>query len=77
MELATVIQALWATRKDTRLSGCAFLKIQSQNGDYVAVDTIGAGIGDHVLVVFGSAARLSVQMPDIPIDAAIIAIVDN
>jgi microcompartment protein CcmK/EutM len=44
---------------------------------YVAIDTVGAGVGEIVLLTFGSAARLFAGPLDAPVDAAIIAILDN
>jgi ethanolamine utilization protein EutN len=44
---------------------------------FVAVDTIGAGVGDFVLIVQGSSARLTEQTKSLPIDALIIGIVDT
>ncbi len=43
----------------------------------VAIDIIGAGIGEFVLVAQGSAARVGCDMTDSPIDAAIVGIVDE
>ena len=43
---------------------------------FVAVDNIGAGIGETVLIAFGGAARLACGVPDLPADAAIVGIVD-
>ena len=43
----------------------------------IAIDKIGAGIGDYVLVAQGSAARVGSGMPDAPIDAAIVGIIDD
>ena len=47
------------------------------SGYYVAIDTVGAGVGEVVLVSFGSAARLFSGVLDAPVDAAIIAILDT
>ena len=44
---------------------------------FIAVDTVGAGVGEFVLIVQGSSARLTPQTKPLPIDAAIIAIVDT
>ena len=44
---------------------------------FVAVDTIGAGEGDYVLIVQGSSSRLTDQTKGMPIDALIIGIVDT
>lgn len=46
-------------------------------GQLVAIDNIGAGIGDYVLVAQGSAARKGCVMSDAPVDAAIIGIIDD
>ena len=44
---------------------------------FVAVDTIGAGEGDFVLITQGSSARLTPETEKLPVDAAIVGIVDN
>ncbi|MGB7342609.1 MAG: EutN/CcmL family microcompartment protein [Pirellulaceae bacterium] len=44
---------------------------------FIAVDTIGAGEGDYVLIVQGSSARLTPETKELPIDAVIIGIVDS
>lgn len=44
---------------------------------FIAVDTIGAGVGEFVLIVQGSSARLTDQTKGMPIDALIIGIVDS
>jgi ethanolamine utilization protein EutN len=44
---------------------------------FIAVDTLGAGEGDYVLVVQGSSARLTPETAKLPIDAAVIGIVDS
>lgn len=43
----------------------------------VAIDIIGAGIGEFVLVAQGSAARIGCDMADAPVDAAIVGIIDE
>ena len=43
----------------------------------VAIDKIGAGIGEYVLVAQGSAARVGCGIPDAPVDAAIVGILDE
>ena len=43
----------------------------------IAIDKIGAGIGEYVLVAQGSAARIGSGMPDSPVDAAIVGIIDD
>ena len=44
---------------------------------FVAIDTIGAGVGDYVLIVQGSSARLTEQTKGMPVDALIIGIIDT
>lgn len=48
-----------------------------QNGYVVAVDTVGAGFHERVLVVAGSSARLAEGNKDCPVDAAIIGVIDT
>ena len=74
MKIGTVTGSVWATRKAQCLSGQTFLVVQTLNGTLVAADHVGAGKGDRVLVVTGSAAaRFSMEAPT---DAAIVAILD-
>ena len=72
------------TRKNNDLVGSKFLivdpmeKMKTENSNrLVAVDNVGAGIGDIVLVTTGSSARLGCGDPDSPIDACIVGIVDD
>ena len=74
MKIGTVTGSVWATRKAQCLSGQTFLVVQTLTGTLVAADHVGAGKGDRVLVVTGSAAaRFSMEAPT---DAAIVAILD-
>lgn len=74
MKIGTVTGSVWATRKAQCLSGQTFLVVQTLSGTLVAADHVGAGKGDRVLVVTGSAAaRYSMEAPS---DAAIVAILD-
>lgn len=72
-----------STRKNENLVGNKFLIVepiegmQGQNSSIVAVDNVGAGIGETVLVALGSAARIGCNMPAAPVDAAIVGIVDH
>lgn len=50
-------------------------EMSAGRGRFVAIDNIGAGIGETVLVAMGSAAR--VGMENVPVDAAIVGIVDE
>ncbi len=83
MWVGKVIGTLVATPKDASLTGNKLLVVQpwkynrSQRYPVVAVDTIGAGTGEAVLVVEGSSARQVTGKPNAAIDAAIIGIVDS
>jgi microcompartment protein CcmK/EutM len=48
------------------------------DGNYlVAVDTVDAGVGETVLVVSGSSARMASGLKDCPVDAAIVGVIDH
>lgn len=51
--------------------------MKGTGGSLVAIDIIGAGIGEYVLVAQGSAARIGCDMTDAPVDAAIVGIIDE
>ena len=42
-----------------------------------AIDTVDAGVGDTVLIVSGSSARMAVGMKDMPVDAVVVGVVDH
>ena len=74
MKIGKVIGTVWATRKAQCLQGQRFLVVDTLRGVVVAVDHVGAGTGDKVLLVTGSAAaKFSMEAPT---DAAIVAIID-
>lgn len=84
MIVGEVVGNLWATRKDENLSGLKFLVVRKL--DYrgektdqviVAVDSVGAGITDQVLIVQGSSARVNLGNKNAPVDATIVGIVDS
>ena len=82
MLVGKVVGSVVATRKNERLLGSNFMIVEpienmSENGRIVAVDNVGAGIGEIVLVALGSAARIGCDMENAPVDAAIVGIVDN
>ena len=80
MIVGKVIGSVVSTRKMSTLVGNKFMVIEpiSTTGDkIIAIDNIGAGIGETVLVATGSAARIGSNMESSPIDAAIVGIVDN
>ena len=73
-----------ATRKDPRLEGKTLLVLKpvtpegkDDAGYVVAVDTVGAGFRERVLAVSGSSARMADGCKDIPVDTAIVGIVDD
>jgi ethanolamine utilization protein EutN len=83
MILARVVGTVVATRKDERLVSNKLLIARGidpqgrMDGAYlVAVDTVDAGVGETVLIVSGSSARMASGMKDCPVDAAIVGIVD-
>ncbi len=75
MEIGTVVGAVWATRKAEHLGGLALLVVDTPQGHRVAADDLGAGVGDKVLLTFGSGARMN--CPLAPVDAAVTAILDE
>ena len=84
MILARVVGTVVATRKDPRLEGQKLLIVKpvsaeghDEAGYVIAVDTVGAGNREKVLLVSGSSARLAEGCKDKPVDQAIIAIVDT
>jgi len=85
MLLGTVVGQVWATRKEATLTGLRLLVIQPYlkgGGDsaetIVAVDPIGADVGERVLVVYGRAARHAIgRGHDIGFQSAIVAVVDG
>ena len=90
MFLAKVEGTLVATKKDPSMSGRKLLLVRPQLVDekdptkfrpgqntIVAVDSLGAGINDVVLFCQGSSARGAEGMKSLPIDAAVIGIVDS
>ena len=78
-----VISNIVSTRKQDALVGSKFLEIRlienGQNTDkfMIAVDSVGAGIGETVLITTGSSARLALHNTDTPVDAVVVGIVDQ
>ncbi len=84
MILAKVVGTVVATRKDERLVSSKLLVVRSidpagkpEGNDLVAIDTVDAGVGETVLVVSGSSARMAFGLKDCPVDAAIVGVVDH
>ncbi len=90
MFLARVEGSVVVTKKDASMSGRKLLLVRPQLVDeknptkfrpgantIVAVDSVGAGIGELVMFCQGSSARLAPNLKDAPVDAVIIGIVDT
>ena len=90
MFLAKVEGAVVATKKDPSMNGRTLLLLRPQLVDdkdpgklrpglntIVAVDSVGAGVGEMVLFCQGSSARLAPNLKEAPVDAVIIGIVDT
>lgn len=83
MIIGKVTGSIVSTRKQDNLIGNKFMVIEplqagsKEPKQLVAIDNIGAGIGEYVLVAQGSAARIGCNMPEAPIDAAIVGIIDD
>ena len=84
MFIGVVIGNVWATKKEEALNGMKLMVVQridpadsKRHESIVAADCVGAGIGEQVLVVTGSSARMALASPDIPMDAAIVGILDE
>ena len=75
MLLGRVAGKVWATKKSSRLTGLALLTVEAEGRVLVCADCVGAGEGETVLVATGGAARVAAG-GNIPIDAAIVGIID-
>lgn len=75
MKIGKVVGSVWATRKAQCLQGQTFLVVKADGDEIVAADQVGAGPGDWVLLVTGTAAGRFCM--DAPVDAAVVAIVDS
>jgi microcompartment protein CcmK/EutM len=82
--LGRVIGTVWSTKKDEQLVGAKFLLVRELDLELnekerfvVAVDSVGAGEGEVVLVATGSSSRMTTFTKDKPVDAVIMAIVDK
>lgn len=84
MQTGIVIGTIVATRKDSRLVGHKLMVTQPVDVNrnplgepVIAVDTVGAGIGEYVIYTEGTAARYAANQKESPIDAAIVGIIDS
>ena len=85
MILARIVGTVVATRKDPRLVSNKLLlarpvdprdRTRLEGAYLVEVDTVDAGVGETVLIVSGSSARMASGMKDCPVDAVVVGIVD-
>jgi microcompartment protein CcmK/EutM len=85
MILGIVTGQVVSTQKDEGLTGCKLLVVQHahppemtpRENYVVALDTVGAGVGECAIVVTGSSARFAEGLRDRPVDSAIVGIVDT
>jgi len=84
MQMARVAGTVVSTQKDPKLVGLKLQLVQpldiitgnDSGRPLVAVDTVGAGIGDVVMIVGGSSARQTDRTASSPVDLAIVSIID-
>lgn len=84
MLICEVVSHVWATKKEPTLLGLKLMVVRELTPDYqptdrtfVAADVVGAGIGERVLTVSGSTARLAFGKTELAADAAIVGIIDS
>lgn len=84
MKLGRIVGTVVSTRKDPSLDSLKLLIVENlttelarEGGYVVAVDSVGAGLGEVILYATGSSARLTAATKDRPVDAVIMAIVDS
>lgn len=84
MLLGKVVGTVVSTQKDEGLDGLKLLVVQVinpeaelQKGYVVAADAVGSGMGEVVIVVQGSSARMATRVKGKPLDASVIGIVDE
>ncbi|MEN9799178.1 MAG: hypothetical protein RL653_2874 [Pseudomonadota bacterium] len=84
MLLGKVVGTVVSTNKEKELEGLKFLLVRGLDPEnrptgalVVAVDAVGAGVGEVVLYASGSSARQTAATKDRPVDATIMAIVDQ
>ena len=85
MILGRVVGEVWATRRHPGLDGQKLVIVRphlwydppAETGNLVAVDGIGANVGQDVVVCLGDGARQSLGSANLPIEAAVLGIVDR
>lgn len=84
MKLGRIVGTVVSTRKDPSLESLKLLVVENlttglekEGGYVIAVDSVGAGVGEVILYATGSSARQTAVTKDRPVDAVIMAIVDS
>ncbi|MCM3749992.1 EutN/CcmL family microcompartment protein [Paenibacillus pasadenensis] len=84
MLLGKVVGSVWATQKEAGMENLKLMIVQpidssgnSSGQTVIAVDRIGAGVGERVIVSRGNPARMLFPQKVVPIDAIIVGIVDS
>jgi microcompartment protein CcmK/EutM len=84
MQMGQIVGTVVSTRKEPEIEGLKLLLVKGVDLDgklvgplVVAVDAVGAGVGELVLYASGSSARQTQETKDRPVDATIMAIVDQ
>ena len=83
MIVGKVVGSIVSTRKNDKLIGNKFMIVEpvhhmkAEVNQIVAIDNVGADIGEYVLVAQGSAARIGCGLETAPVDAAIVGIIDD
>lgn len=84
MIICKVVGHVWATKKEETLVGQKLMIVRELDGEgglkdsqFVAADAVGAGVGENVLVVEGSTARIAAGGNHLPVDCAIVGIIDT
>ncbi len=83
MLMGRVVGNIVSTRKNEDIVGSKILEIRliknrQETDEYiVAIDSVGAGIGENVLITTGSGARLALANPSAPVDAVVVGIIDD
>ena len=90
MFVAKVTGSLVSTQKVEAMKGCKLLIVEPYRVDtaerkslvttgrtFVAVDMLGAGVGDYVLLTQGSSARMTPETKNMPVDAVVVGIIDQ
>lgn len=84
MQLGTITGTLWASARHPSLGAASFRIIQPEDGEgeaigspLIAVDTMGAGVGERVFYITAREAVLAMGIPEAPVDASIVGIVEG